>query len=260
MNVNQLLAAWHEQQTAFIELRDLRTRIVTDVLAYRREELSRPLRILDIACGPGSLAHATLERLPDSTVVAIDKDPILLRLGRETNRYGDRLLFIDADLDTSAWLDAIPEGPYDAAISATALHWLPPHILTRFYIEVAQILTPGGIVMDADHLYHDHISQPYLHQMDEQMREKFRVHSLEEGTMTWDQWWHEACSMPGWEEEAAERERRWANDGPTLKVSAAFHREAMRAAGFSETGQLFQFFDDRIVYGRLPDDWTGQRA
>lgn len=98
MTPDELLAAWHEQQTAFIEFRGLRTRMITDALVALRAELGRPLRLLDLACGPASLASAALEALPDGEAVAVDCDPVLLRLARETNRFGDRLRLVEADL------------------------------------------------------------------------------------------------------------------------------------------------------------------
>ncbi len=256
MTPDELLAAWHAQQTAFIEMRDLRTRTVVDVLASLRAERGRPLRVLDVACGPGSLGTALLDRLPDTTVVGIDRDPILLRLGRETNAFGERLTFADRDLTSDDWGDGL--GLFDAAMSATALHWLQPGELATMYLRLAEHLHPGGVFLNADHLHVDATVHPTLHALSRQTRADFERDSFATGVHTWDQWWDEALRMPGWEPDAELWRARWADKQRTVKVDVGFHLSSLRAAGFVEVGQVFQWFDDRIVYGRLPADWSGR--
>lgn len=252
MTPEELLAAWHAQQTAFIEFRELRTRTLIDVLAARAGEAGHPLRILDLGCGPGSLGSAILERMPDSQVVSVDRDPILLRLGRETNRYGDRLVFVDANLTDTGWLEQIPQGPYDAMVSATALHWLQPGELAQVYLDVASVLAPGGIVLNADHLYFREAHHPFLKKVADTQRADFEARAQAGGAMSWDGWWDAAKAQPGWETEVDEWHRRWAEKYTTIKVDPDFHLSALSAAGCVETAQLYQWFDDRIIYGRLP--------
>lgn len=252
MTPEELLEAWHEQQTVFIEFRELRTRMITDALRALRAELGRPLRLLDLACGPASLASAALAVLPDSEAVAVDCDPVLLRLARETNRHGSRLRLVEADLTGPDLTDALPAGPYDAAFSATALHWLDPEDLVGLYQRLPRLLGPGALFMNADHLFYDAQTSPWLAAYAPAAREAFERQQLTGGAMSWDRWWSAATSMPGWEQEATERERIWADDHPRTKVSLEFHLAALRAAGFTEAGQLYQLLDDRIVFGRLP--------
>ena len=54
MSPEELLAAWHAQQTAFIEFRDQRVRAMLEVLAAVKPQ-DRPLRVLDLGCGPAPL-------------------------------------------------------------------------------------------------------------------------------------------------------------------------------------------------------------
>lgn len=251
MNPEELLAAWHVQQTAFIEFRDQRVRAMLEMLAAVHPG-DRSLRVLDLGCGPGSLCDAVADRFPDAEVVGIDRDPILLRLGRETNRHGERMRLLDLDLTDPGWIDEVGQERFDAVVSATALHWLGPDKLAGLYVTLPQVLNPGAVFLNADHLYFDGATEPFLKGVAEAQRERFRLAALESGAMTWEAWWEAARSVPGWEAEAKQWEERWSDKSPTVKVSLEFHLSALRAAGFVETTHIFRWFDDVLVYARLP--------
>lgn len=250
MTPQELLAAWHRQQTAFIEFRDQRVRAMLEVLGALQLE-GRPLRVLDLGCGPGSLGEAIADRFPDAEVVGLDRDPILLRLGRETNRHGERVRLLDVDLTDPGWTQQVGATRYDAVVSATALHWLSPADLVRLYGALPQVLNPGAVFLNADHLGYDPVTEPVIRALAEQERERHRLASVEAGAMTWEDWWEAARSMPGWEEEACAWEERWADKTVNVKVSLDFHLTALETAGFVEPGHIFRWFDDVVVYARL---------
>ena len=154
MNPEELLAAWHVQQTAFIEFRDQRVRAMLEMLAAVHPG-DRSLRVLDLGCGPGSLCDAVADRFPEAEVVGVDRDPILLRLGRETNRHGERMRLLDIDLADPGWISKVGQERFDAVVSATALHWLSPDKLAGLYVALPQVLNPGAVFLNADHLYFD---------------------------------------------------------------------------------------------------------
>ncbi|MYT19935.1 methyltransferase domain-containing protein, partial [Streptomyces sp. SID7760] len=54
---------------------------------------SAPL-LLDLGCGPGSLAARLAARMPAAEVVGVDADPLLLELGRA--HHGTALRFAEA--------------------------------------------------------------------------------------------------------------------------------------------------------------------
>src|SRR6202162_3130499 len=147
------LARWDAQQQRHIPDREERfTAMVDAVAAFAGPEP----KVLDLGCGPGSLSARLLDRIPGARVVAIDADPGLLAIGR--GALGDRhqLQFLDADL-RGDWVSALPSaGPYDAAVSTTALHWLGLEQLVRLYGTLAGVLRPGAVFLAGDRVDFDH--------------------------------------------------------------------------------------------------------
>ena len=175
-----------------------------------------------------------------------------LRLGRETNRHGERMRLLDLDLAAPGWVHEVGQERFDAVVSATALHWLNPDKLAGLYVALPQVLNPGAVFLNADHLYFDGAAESFVKGVAEEQREKFRLAAIDSGAMTWEAWWEAARSVPGWEAEAKEWEERWSDKSPTVKVSLEFHLSALRAAGFVETTHIFRWFDDVVVFARLP--------
>src|SRR5258708_40023169 len=105
------IARWDAQQQAFLPDREERFTALIDAVqecAGRDDPL-----VLDLGCGPGSLAVRLLDRIPAASVIAIDTDPLLLGLGRAawsgrswadsgSGRLGS-LRFADLDLRVRGW-------------------------------------------------------------------------------------------------------------------------------------------------------------
>lgn len=250
LGLQELYEAWEHQQTAFIEFRQHRSACMMNSIAHLYGADS-PLRILDLGCGPGSLSRVALDRFPNCTVVGIDRDPVLTRLFAETLSAADRprVRIIDADLCDPQWVREVPSGSYDAAVSATALHWLEPSELWGIYRGLASLIKPGGAVMNGDHLYFDATSQPRFHGFSVRDRDQAYERATSNGAMEWQEWWDHALALPGWESEAQLHRERWTDKSPTTKVSVELHLSMMDAAGFTETGVLWRYLDDVIVCG-----------
>src|SRR5437867_12833692 len=117
-----LLASWDRQQESFNPDRERRFDVMFEVL---RARLPRRFTALDLGCGPGSLTARLLRRFPAARVVAVDFDPVVLRVGRGALRgFGRRIMWVDANLGARGWTTAVPLRRFDAAVSTTALHWL----------------------------------------------------------------------------------------------------------------------------------------
>jgi SAM-dependent methyltransferase len=207
--------------------------------------------VLDLGCGPGSLAVRLLARLPQAIVIGIDADPVTLTLGRAA--YGDvpGLRFTDVDLRAAGWGDRLGlERQPDAAVSTTALHWLTEPALRSLYAELAGVLHPGGIFLDGDHLWLDEKEYPVLARLDRMLCEREDQRRFPGGhAESWSGWWDEVAADPVLASAAAERaERRVEADHHASECDGlATHMDALRGAGFAEIGTLWQRGTNRLL-------------
>jgi SAM-dependent methyltransferase len=245
--VRDLLEAWDRQQEAYIAHREQRFDVMLDVL---RMTCGDAPTVLDLACGPGAISDRVLAAFPQARVVAVDFDPILLRVaeGALTERHGTgRLSLVDTDLATPGWEHGLPR--VDAVLSSTALHWLSPTELSAVYATAARLLTPGGVLLNADHLRYGP-GNPALREAAEQHDARTQATAFAAKTLNYDEWYAVAAQRPELAERVEERAKRFADRPPQPLAPLAFHLAALEAAGFTETGTVWQYLDDYVVFAR----------
>ncbi len=98
---------------------------------------SRPLRILEIGCGPGALAGALLRWYPNAVITAIDRDSAFIDFAREQEKG---ITFLEGDATALPFAD----NTFDVTISNTVAEHIEPE---RFYGEQLRVLKPGGICL-----------------------------------------------------------------------------------------------------------------
>jgi SAM-dependent methyltransferase len=247
---------WDLQQEETLPDREDRFTALIDAV---EEGTGRPdPLVLDIGCGPGSLAVRLLGRLPHATVIGIDADPVSLTLGQAAYSGVPGLRFIDLDLRVPGWSArlGLPRAA-DAAVSTTALHWLPEQDLRAMYAELATVLCPGGLLLDGDHFRLDPKESPTLDRLDVALRQREDLRRFPAGHGEgWSGWWEAAAADPALAGHVAERNRRHVDSGHhgTSSTQLATHVEALKAAGFAEVGTLWQRGDNRLLCGVLPGD------
>jgi ubiquinone/menaquinone biosynthesis C-methylase UbiE len=95
------------------------------------------MRVLDVGCGPGGLAHELAARLGATNVAAIDPAPQFAAACRERNPGADVREGVGEDLP---W----PDETFDAALSSLVLGFMTDP--DRGVREMARVTRPGGTV------------------------------------------------------------------------------------------------------------------
>ena len=97
----------------------------------------RPLRILEVGCGPGALAGALHRWYPQAEIIGLDRDREFVRFARE---HEPGVLFREGD----AMALPFPEGQFDVTISNTVQEHVEP---SGFFGEQLRVLRPGGVCL-----------------------------------------------------------------------------------------------------------------
>jgi tRNA (cmo5U34)-methyltransferase len=104
----------------------------------------RPLRrVLDLGAGTGLLAGAVARAHPAAQLTLLDGAAAMLAQARA--RLGDGARYVVADLG-----DALPEGPWDAVVSALAIHHLDDPGKRALFARVREALAAGGVFVNAE--------------------------------------------------------------------------------------------------------------
>ncbi len=105
----------------------------------------RPIRrVLDLGAGTGLLAAMVASAHPEASLVLIDEVPDMLEQSRL------RLVGVDAEYVLASFADDLPAGPFDAVVSALAIHHLQDRAKQDLMCRIANVLTPGGIFVNAE--------------------------------------------------------------------------------------------------------------
>jgi tRNA (cmo5U34)-methyltransferase len=103
-----------------------------------------PRRVLDLGAGTGLLSALVVEWFPDARIDLLDGSEPMLREARD--RLGDGA----ADVHVADMSQQLPSGPYDAVVSALAIHHLEDADKRVLLGGVRDRLRPGGVFVNAD--------------------------------------------------------------------------------------------------------------
>lgn len=107
--------------------------------------------ILDIGSGPGDFLAVFLDEFPDARGIWLDASEAMLHLAKDRLApYRDRVEYRLLDMTDLIGRDLPTD--LDAVITSRAAHHLDPAGLAEFYGQTAQLLAPGGWLLNLDHV------------------------------------------------------------------------------------------------------------
>lgn len=238
---------WDRQQERYLPDRETMFAVIADAVDETVRAADRPYPVvLDLACGPGSLGARIRDRLPQARVIGVDADPMLLALASAV--YGFEV--VDHNLADAGWVSALPISvgaeaeQVDAIVSTTALHWLQPRQLGVLYTQAANLLRPGGVLLNGDDMRGP---SAQIDRLNRAVVTRQIERSGVAGREAWADWWTAIKEEPELAEALADRDSRaWdhpENGGTTYEQ----HVQLLRDAGFRAVEPVWQHGWRRIL-------------
>lgn len=113
-----------------------------------------PANVLDLGCGDGILGRAVLDRFPGASCVFADFSGEMLDLARgKLGAVAARATVVDADYGEAGWVSAVADSaPFDVVVSGYSIHHQPDARKRAVYGEIFDLLTPGGLFLNVEHV------------------------------------------------------------------------------------------------------------
>jgi tRNA (cmo5U34)-methyltransferase len=174
-------------------------------------------RILDVGAGTGLLTATVAAAYPDARFELLDGSAEMLAEARE------RLGGLVTGVHVQDMADGLPEGPFDAVISALAIHHLQDQDKRVLFGRVHEVLRPGGVFVNAEQVLGP---TPKL-------AERYR------------QMWERMCRELGASDEeiVAAKERRIYDRSADLESQLAWLREA----SFATADCIYKLWEDVVI-------------
>jgi len=207
------------QRRRLVPQLDLFYSTAVDVIGLRSGEVRR---VLDLGAGTGLMSQAVHERHPHAELVLLDGSEEML--SRVDERLPARLVTaIVGDLRGQ-----LPGGPFDAVVSALAIHHVEHAAKRDLFARVHDVLRPGGVFVNAEHVAGP---TPWLEHAYRRL-------------------WREACHSEGaGEEQIAAAEERMRMDRST---DIATQLQWMAHAGLQDCDCFFKHLHFAVLAG-----WRG---
>ena len=247
LDASRWFERWEAMQNGYIPQRLYRFDLMLQLAVLPRDS---EVQILDLGCGPGSLALRALQYYPQARVVAVDSDPVLLALGEQVaQERHSRIRFLQADIRQGDWWAAY-SGTFDLAMSATALHWLNAEHLTQTYQRIYQALKPGGCFMNSDHIASDDAATQaqYRQMLRERQQAAFRATDAD----SWDGFWQKLGAELNWPDLDKLRGEAELWEGSDDGLPKGFHLAALRECGFARIAFHWQDLGEAVIGAQRP--------
>ena len=200
----------------------------------------RPIeRFADVGCGGGRVGLMVLDGWPQAQAVFADFSQPMLDAAREAvGERAGKARFVQADFaDEGFGRILAPHGPFDAVVSGFAIHHLPHPRKREIYAEIFDLLAPGGIFVNMEHVASSSTWGEGLH--DEAFVESAHSAGAFEGKS-----YQQAL------DEYAQRPDRQAN----VLLDLQTQLDWLRQIGYADVDCFFKYFELSVFAGRKPGE------
>src|SRR5579875_2759399 len=207
-HLEELVSLWRIEQGGATKDRDLQ--LVTSAVPFPRD---RPLRILDLCCGPGDFGRVVRHAYLNADVDFVDRDPLLLSICRGYNaRAGIPGSYRQLDLDDASWWRGLPADGYDVVAIVNAVHWLSVSRARAVFTDIHGLLDDGGAVLFAEPLRPEPVFAPGFEEWKRRQPPRYEPRS-------WKAFWERANALVGYDHTAllGSPEADRIGDGMTLR-------------------------------------------
>jgi SAM-dependent methyltransferase len=125
-----------------------------DVMARIVATIGGPVRsLLDLGCGGGTLAAALLDLHPSAKAMLVDFSEPMIANAKAALGQNPNCEFAVLDYADPAWVRAVAHAaPFDAIVSGFSIHHQPDDRKRRIYREIFDLLAPGGVFVNIEHV------------------------------------------------------------------------------------------------------------
>jgi tRNA (cmo5U34)-methyltransferase len=147
----EVVTGFIDERRKLIPLFDVQEDLVRRLVARGGRQVRR---FVDLGAGDGGFAELLLDLYPGSSGVLVDfSEPMLAAAEQRLATTVGRWEIVNADLASPAWRDGLPEDEqFDAIVSRLAIHHLPDERKQALYAEAHELLEPGGIFLNWEHV------------------------------------------------------------------------------------------------------------
>ena len=149
---------WQQADLAKLYVEDVRGGIPLEaeqidvLLRVVRNALPGVERVLDLGCGDGILGRTVLGEYPRATAVFLDFSEHMIASAKQKADLA-RAAFVVEDLGSKSWTQSVADhAPFDLVVSGLAIHHLPDERKRELYQETFDLLKPGGLFLNLEHV------------------------------------------------------------------------------------------------------------
>ncbi len=133
----------------------LATEQIEIILRIIQTTKSQVNNFLDLGCGDGILGQAILSQYPNSQGVFLDFSEAMIEAAKSkvADNYQGNFEFITQDYGLPEWVNKVHrKAPFDVVVSGFSIHHQPDTRKQKIYQEIYQLLKPGGLFLNLEHV------------------------------------------------------------------------------------------------------------